>query len=140
MKYSNTVEYNISTKLDSSGLQKLKTELQQVELKLQKMGNQKLLNPDDFSNARTQIRGLSDALSKAFDPTLGITNLSKLNEELKSSGVTTEGLRSAFSQLGTDGQIAFNNVIGELGKLDTGILRTNSQIDKLFTTFSNTFR
>lgn len=139
-KYSNTVEYNILTKLDSSGLTKLKTELQQVELKLQKLGNQKLLNPEDFSDARTQIRGLSDALSKAFNPTLGITDLSKLNKELQESGVTAEGLRSAFSQLGTDGQIAFNNVIGELGKLDTGILRTNSQVDKLFTTFSNTFR
>ena len=139
MKYSNTIEYNISTKLDSSGLQKLKTELQQVELTLQKMGNEKLLD-GSFSEAREQIQRLGDALTKAFNPSLGVLDLSTFKTELKESGVTMQGLKDAFTQAGSEGQIAFNNLIGQLGQLDTGIQRSNSQIDKLFTTFSNTFR
>lgn len=139
-KYSNTVEYNIKTSLDSKGLTQLKSELQGLELKLQNMGNKGLLDEKTFSDARNQIQGLGQALTDAFNPSLGMLDLSKLNQELKNNDVTAQGLKTAFSQLGSEGQVAFNNLVGELGKLDTGILRTNSQIDKLFTTFSNTFR
>jgi hypothetical protein len=41
LKYSNTVEYNISTKLDSSGLTKLQAQLKQVENSMQQMANKK---------------------------------------------------------------------------------------------------
>ena len=140
MKYSNTVEYNIKTSLDSKGLTQLKSELQGLELKLQNMGNKGFLDEKTFVDARNQIQGLGQALTDAFNPSLGMLDLSKLNQELKSNDVTAQGLKTAFSSLGAEGQVAFNNLVGELGKLDTGILRTNSQIDKLFTTFSNTFR
>lgn len=140
MKYSNTVEYNIKTSLDSKGLTQLKSELQGLELKLQNMGNKGLLDEKTFVDARNQIQGLGQALTDAFNPSLGMLDLSKLNQELKNNDVTAQGLKTAFSSLGAEGQVAFNNLVGELGKLDTGILRTNSQIDKLFTTFSNTFR
>lgn len=139
-KYSNTVEYNIKTSLDSKGLTQLKSELQGLELKLQNMGNKGLLDEKTFVDARNQIQGLGQALTDAFNPSLGMLDLSKLNQELKNNDVTAQGLKTAFSSLGAEGQVAFNNLVGELGKLDTGILRTNSQIDKLFTTFSNTFR
>lgn len=140
MKYSNTVEYNIKTSLDSKGLTQLKSELQGLELKLQNMGNKGFLDEKTFVDARNQIQGLGQALTDAFNPSLGMLDLSKLNQELKNNDVTAQGLKTAFSSLGAEGQVAFNNLVGELGKLDTGILRTNSQIDKLFTTFSNTFR
>lgn len=140
MKYSNTVEYNIKTSLDSKGLTQLKSELQGLELKLQNMGNKGFLDEKTFVEARNQIQGLGQALTDAFNPSLGMLDLSKLNQELKNNDVTAQGLKTAFSSLGAEGQVAFNNLVGELGKLDTGILRTNSQIDKLFTTFSNTFR
>ena len=140
MKYSNTVEYNIKTSLDSKGLTQLKSELQGLELKLQNMGNKGLLDEKTFVDARNQIQGLGQALTDAFNPSLGMLDLSKLNQELKNNDITAQGLKTAFSSLGAEGQVAFNNLVGELGKLDTGILRTNSQVDKLFTTFSNTFR
>lgn len=140
MKYSNSIEYNISTKLDSKGLTQLKTELQSLELKLQNMGNKGLLDEKTFVDARTQIQGLGNALTEAFNPSLGMLNLAKFNEELKQNGVTAQGLKSAFGQMGAEGQVAFNNLVKEVGKLDAGILRTSSSIDKIFVTFSNTFR
>ena len=140
MKYSNSIEYNISTKLDKSGLTQLKTELQGLELKLQDLGNKGLLEEKTFSDARDQIHGLGNALTEAFNPSLGMLNLQKFNNELKQNGVTAQGLKTAFSQMGAEGQVAFNNLINQIGKLDAGILRTSSSIDKIFVTFSNTFR
>ena len=139
-KYSNTIEYNIKTSLDSKGLTQLKNELRSVELSLQKMGDKDLLNTKSFSDARVQIQNLRESLSKAFDPSLGILDLSKLNTELKESGITASSLKSAFTQAGSEGQVAFNNLVKELGRVDTGIQRSNSSLDKMFTTFSNTFR
>ena len=140
MKYSNTIEYNIKTNLDAKGLTQLKSELQGLELKLQTMGDKGFLDSKTFTDARNQLQGLGQALTDAFDPSLGMLNLSTLNKELQDNGVSAQGLKNAFNSLGAEGQIAFNNLVGQLGKLDTGILRTNSQIDKLFVTFSNTFR
>ena len=88
MKYSNTVEYNIKTSLDSKGLTQLKSELQGLELKLQNMGNKGFLDEKTFSDARDQIQGLGRALTDAFNPSLGMLDLSKLNQELKNNDVT----------------------------------------------------
>lgn len=138
MKYSNSIEYNISTKFDSSGITKLKSELAQLELKFQNMGNKNQLFK--FDEYRAQIQGLGDALTEAFNPSLGIINLQQFKTSLKENQVTAQGLRDAFKAAGADGQIAFNNLIGQIGRLDTGIKRTSSAVDKMFTTFSNTFR
>lgn len=138
MKYSNSIEYNISTKFDSSGITKLKSELAQVELKLQNMGNKNQLFK--FDEYRAQIQGLGDALTEAFNPSLGIINLQQFKTALKENQVTAQGLRDAFKAAGADGQVAFNNLIGQIGRLDTGIKRTSSAVDKMFVTFSNTFR
>lgn len=139
-KYSNTVEYNISTKLDSSGLTKLQTEIQKIELSLQKNANRGLLSSSEVEKARTQLEGLGTALTKAFNPSLGMLDLTKLQSNLKGTEVTAEGLGRAFQLAGTQGEVAFNDLIGQLGRLDTGLAQSNSALDKMFTTFSNTFR
>lgn len=138
MKYSNSIEYNISTKLDKSGITQLKNELAQLELKFQNMGNKNQLF--NFDTYRSQIQGLGDALTEAFNPSLGIIDMQKFKISLKENQVTADGLRKAFQAAGSDGQAAFNSLVGQLGSLDVGIKRTSSAVDKMFTTFSNTFR
>ena len=66
--------------------------------------------------------------------------LKGFKEALKENHVTANGLRQAFQMAGSDGQVAFNNLIGQLGRLDTGIKRTSSAVDKMYVTFQNTFR
>lgn len=140
MKYSNTVEYNISTKLDASGLTKLQSQIKQVELSLQRMGDKEFLNSDRVSEARKQLEGLSTSLTKSFNSSLGILDLSKLQTELRTAGVDAKGLGTAFNMAGSQGQAALNGLITQIGNFNGGIERTSSQIDKIFTTFSNTFR
>ena len=138
-KYSNTIEYNISTKLDSKGLTQLQQQLKQIEISLQKMDNAGSLS-SKFADARTQIKGLGNALSEAFNPSLGMVDLAKFNTALKENGVSAAQLKSAFQLVGADGQVAFNNLIGQLGQLDLGLKRSNSNLNKIATTFGNTFR
>jgi hypothetical protein len=140
LKYSNTVEYNISTKLDSSGLTKLQSQIKQVEFTMQQMANKELLNPTKVENARSQLEGLSSALSKSFDSSLGMLNLAQFRNELQQSKVSAEGLKSAFSMTGSQGAEAFANLAKQIGHFNEGIERSSSTLDKMFTTFSNTFR
>lgn len=138
-KYSNTIEYNISTKLDPKGLTQLQQQLKQIEISIQKMDNAGSLN-NKFADARAQIKGLGNALSEAFNPSLGMVDLAKFNTALKENGVSATQLRSAFQLAGADGQVAFNNLVGQLGQLDLGLKRSSSSLNKIATTFGNTFR
>lgn len=139
MKYSNSIEYNISTKFDSSGLTKLQTQIREVELSLQKMSNAGNFAPT-IEKARNSLQGLNKALTNAFNPSLGIIDISKFRAELAKGKVDLEGVASGFRLAGTQGQTAFNSLIGQLGRFDSGISRTSSALDKMFVTFQNTFR
>ena len=139
-KYSNTIEYNIITKLNSSGISQLQTQLKQLELSMQKFSNQKLLSDKSVSEARTQLQGLSSALTKSFNPSLGMLDLTQFNAQLKESGVSARGLSQAFSLGGAQGQVALNNLTTQIGKFNSGVERTSSAADKMFNTIQNTFR
>ena len=140
MKYSNTVEYNISTKLDSSGLTKLQSQIKQLENSMQQMANRELLNSDKVQAAKTQLEGLNTALTNSFNSSLGILDLSKFRAELDKSGVSAAGLQSAFNMMGAEGQAALNGLTTQIANFNGGMERTSSAVDKIFTTFSNTFR
>ena len=140
MKYSNSIEYNISTKLDKSGLTQLQTQIKQVELTMQQMANRELISAPKVQAAREQLQGLSTALTKSFNPSLGMLDLSKFRAELTESKVTAEGLQTAFSLTGAQGAQAFGTLAKQIGNFNNGIERTSSTLDKMFVTFSNTFR
>ena len=140
MKYSNSIEYNISTKLDKSGLTQLQTQIKQVELTMQQMANRELISAPKVQAAREQLQGLSTALTKSFNPFLGMLDLSKFRAELTESKVTAEGLQTAFSLTGAQGAQAFGTLAKQIGNFNNGIERTSSTLDKMFVTFSNTFR
>ena len=139
-KYSNSIEYVISTKLDSSGLNKLQTQLRQLELSLQNMADRELISEGSVEKARQQLQSLSTALTKSFNPSLGALDLQKFRNEIKSSKLDVEQLMNAFKNGGAQGQIALNNLIGQIGQLDTGIRRSSSTLDKMFNTIGNTVR
>jgi hypothetical protein len=67
-------------------------------------------------------------------------DFSKLRAELTSTGVSADKLQTAFRLSGTEGQTALASLAKELVNFNAGVEKSNSTIDKLFTTFSNTFR
>lgn len=139
-KYSNTVEYNISTKLDGSGLTKLQAQIKQLENSMQQMSNRELIDEEKVRSAKAQLEKLNAALTNSFNSSLGILDLSKFRAELDSSGVSALGLQSAFNMMGAEGQAALNGLTTQIADFNGGMERTSSAVDKIFTTFSNTFR
>lgn len=139
-KYSNTIEYSITTKLDAKGLTQLQNQIREVEASLSRLATKKDSDPFNFGESVQQLQKLNKALSSSFDSSLGMLNISKLKTELKDAGVTANQLGQAFSQGGAQGRIAFNNLLGQIGKIDTGLKRTSTTVDKMFNTISNTVR
>lgn len=140
-KYSNTIEYNITTKLDAKGLTQLQNQIREVEASLNRMGSKKGLDEAfNFSESAKQLQELNRALSTSFNSSLGMLDISKFKTELKDAGVTAQSLGKAFSEGGTQGKIAFNNLLGQLGKVDTGLKRSSATVDKMFNTIKNTVR
>ena len=137
-KFSNTVEYNLRTTLDSSGIAQLQNEISKTLRTLDELGNKKILSPSQVSAATKDIQQLQNAFSKAFDPNLGMLNLKTFQKEL--SGLNVDSLRQSFSSAGVQGTQLFNNMIGQIGKMDTSFRNLSSTTDKIFNTMGNTVR
>ena len=87
-KYSHDVIYNIKTRLDSSGISKLQSELSRVMSAL----NQKtqigkgLIDNKGISQSINNIQRLKNALNTSFNSKTGILDLQKFNQEIGKSG------------------------------------------------------
>ena len=85
-KYSNVVEYNIVTDVDSSGIVKLQNELTKLKqsLKFDKIGFGQLGFDDaKIDKSIRKVNQLQSALTAAFNPKIGTLDLSKLNTSLQ---------------------------------------------------------
>ena len=138
-KYSSTIEYNIKTNLDASGLQKLQAQLSTVQnaLRNSKSAQQDPLGVKSSIDAVQQLKAI---LNKSFNSKLGILDLSKLNTELKQSTGLVQQLNTAFNKAGASGSAAANNLVARLYKMDTGLKSVSKATDKIVNTIGNTFR
>ena len=82
-KYSNTVEYNIRTTLDTSGVTKLQAQLTQLQNQVKILGAKELMPAHQVSNTLTKIKQIQNALTQAFNPKLGMLNTSAFMKNLQ---------------------------------------------------------
>ena len=139
-KYSHTVEYRISTSLDSSGIAKLQAEIRNVENELQLMANRDLISDTQATDAIRKVQQVRDTINKSFNTRLGMLDFSQLIKNLNNLEGGITGVRQAFSLAGTAGDKAFVSTVGQLGKLDTGLKSVSKTADKVFNTIGNTVR
>lgn len=137
-KYSNTIEYNLRTTLDSSGITQLQGQLAGIRIQLDQMGKQKLIDPKEVYAAQGQIEKLGKALSTSLNPQTGLLDLSKFQKQL--DGLSLAQLEQSMSKVGASGQVAFGNLIGQIGRIDTSFKSISSTADKIFNTMGNTVR
>lgn len=138
-KYSQTVEYNLRTSLDASGITKLQTELNKVRATIQEMGSGKE-ELFGFDIALKNITKIQSLLNKSYNSRIGMLDLSAFNKGLKESNLSLVDMRASFKLAGNQGQQAFTQMLGRLGQLDTGLKATSSTMDKIFNTVGNTVR
>lgn len=139
-KYSNTIEYNLRTTLDRSGLTQLQIELNKVSVQLKEMQSQRLLDPSQVDSSISTINKFKSALNSSFNSKIGMLDMSKFVGQLQESKVSLNSLQNSFALAGNTGKAAFAGVLGQLGKIDTGIKSTSSMVDKIFNTMGNTVR
>ena len=137
-KFSNTIEYNLRTTLDSSGINKLKGELSAVMMQLDRLGKRSLLDDSKVKEAQGQINKVSEALSKAMNPSTGLININSFKKEL--DGLSLSSLEKSMKLAGTEGSKAFGNIITQVGKMDTSTRSISNFADKIFNTMGNTAR
>ena len=137
-KYSNTIEYQLKTSADLKGIEQLQKSLTQVTTTLNRMH----LNPGvdhlGLDQSLANVQKLQDALTKAFNPKLGIINGQQLQKEIGNIGLDT--LINDLNKAGASGQIAINNMVGGLGRIHTNLNTISSAVDKVVNTFGNTVR
>lgn len=137
-KFSNTIEYNLRTTLDASGITQLQGQLSSINTQLDQMSKKELISSQEAIQAQKQIKQLGDALSSSLNPQTGLLDLSKFKQQL--SGLSLSQLEQSMSKVGTTGQIAFGNMIGQIGRMDTSFKSISSFADKIFNTMGNTVR
>ena len=137
-KFSNTIEFNLRTTLDASGITQLRGQLSSINTQLDQMSKKKLISSQEATQAQRQIKQLGDALSSSLNPQTGLLDLSKFKQQL--SGLSLSQLEQSMSKVGATGQIAFGNMIGQIGRMDTSFKSISSFADKIFNTMGNTVR
>lgn len=137
-KFSNTIEYNLRTTLDASGITQLQGQLASINTQLDQMGKKKLLSSKEVYAAQKDITQLGEALSTSLNPQTGLLDLGKFQKQL--SGLSLSQLEQSMSKVGAIGQQAFGNMIGQIGRMDTSFKSITSFADKIFNTMGNTVR
>lgn len=139
-KYSNTVEYKLKTTLDSSGISKLQAEIKKTQTELKKLSEQNIISDSAMGTAQAQLSKFSKILNQSFNSKLGMLDLSKVNKLMGENALSIGKISTAFSMAGTKGEVAFNNVLGRIGKIDTGLKSMTKTTDKIMNTIGNTAR
>ncbi len=139
-KYSSTIEYNLKTTLDSSGITKLQQEIKQTELELQRMSSQELLSSSQVSKAQTQINALKTAISKSYNGKLGLIDWSKFNSEFTKAKGSVTSFSESMSKIGSRGSAALSQTIGTIGQIDTKMSSLSKTTEKVWNTLGNTVR
>lgn len=137
-KYNNTVTYNLKTTLDASGLTKLQNELNVINSKVQQMTVKTLVDDKTKQETLKSIEAVQQALNKSFNPKMGMLDISKFQKQLQ--GLPLTKIQQDFKSIGIEGEVAFANMVGALGKIDIGLKSTNKAIDKFKQSIANTVR
>lgn len=119
-------------------LQKELSEVNKSFLKMSENSDKTGFTPEQATKSIQQIDKVKKALTQAFDSNLGVLNVDKFLGGLKSAGTLKE-IQATMAKT-AEGQIAFNSMLGTVGKMDTGFKNISSLTDKIFNTFGNTVR
>jgi TP901 family phage tail tape measure protein len=139
-KFSNTIQYNLKTTLDSSGLTKLQSQIRQTQSELSRLQSLNLVDDKQVTEAKARLQSLQTALNKSFNTKIGMLDMSAFQKNLAKSGTSIAQLGSAFSVAGSKGTTAFNSLVGQLGRIDTRMQSLSKSTDKVINTIGNTVR
>lgn len=138
------IDYTVGFKTDKSGLNQLKSSLQEIKAltaqDLMKIGGHNDIKKanDELEQLKTSIGLIDGALEKAFNADLGTLNISKFNQELKN--LPLKSIYKDFSNAGATGQAAFRNITAQVLTTNMQLKQTHKFLDEMATTMANTIK
>lgn len=143
MAKGGTFEYGIKFNVDKTSLNEINSYLSQI----QKIGADKLTIKMNGADGIKQIEEIKksativqEALQKAFNVRLNSANLLTFNKELQKAGINIETIYKQFSAIGIVGSTAFKNLTSELLTTNLELKESQTLLDKMATTMSNTVK
>ena len=79
-------------------------------------------------------------LDLSFNKDLGTLNVTRFNQELKKSNLTTTQIKADLAGAGATGAMAFNNLGSSILKTNIQLKQTSQLLDSLATSMANTIR
>ena len=144
MANGGTIKYGIEFNVNQQNLNNLKKELQNLKTltgqNLVDLGISKNLEDAGLKlkTLKNSISELEVAFNKSFSSTLGTTNLTKLNTELKKLNLNK--IAQDFNSMGVVGQNAFKTLTTNILTTNLQLKESNTLINKMAETMSNTIK
>ena len=143
MPGNNQITFGVGFNVNESGLNKLKQSLQEIQKMTTKdfsiasglKGQQAVQELNSIKASAAQVQ---TALAKAFNPTLGTTNITRFNQEMQKLNVPQ--IAAQFNQLGVSGQTAFLNIAKQSLSLNAPLKQNVGWLTKMGETLANTVK
>lgn len=146
MANGGSIKYNIGFNVDKSGLNQLKSSLQEIKNMTAK-DFMNITGGNDLSKAKKELDEIHRTLGKvdaafesAFNSDLGTLNIAKFNQTLSSSGLTIQKIQADLARTGTAGQNAFRNMTSQILTTNMKLKESHTLIDSMATTMANTIK
>ena len=136
-KNGGRIKFGINFDVDNTSLNKLKKSLQDIQ-------NIKLSNfkgiATDLNSAQEAARNVQIALEKAYNPTLGITNVQAFQKAIESSEGSIDNVYQKLKLAGPEGQAAFHRMATEVLTTNLKLKETNHLVQSMGKTMINTVK
>lgn len=134
---ANRINYTIGYTVDKTGLQQLQSLFQTIAFQAQEPGNKMNAGLQQAGKTATQLDAI---LEKCFNQDLGTLNVTRFNQELKKSNLTTTQIKADLAGAGATGAMAFNNLGSSILKTNIQLKQTSKLLDSLAISMSNTVK
>ena len=131
------IEFQVGVKQDQSSFKQLRQSLEQLSrIKLADFQG----SEQELKQLKSTANEVQQALTKAFNVNLNSVNVTKFNEQIKSTVGSVDKIYSSFSKAGAQGQVAFSQMARSVLTTNLQLKETNSLLDSMGTTMINTVK
>lgn len=135
------IRFNVDLQVKkNAGISQLIKSLQDVQNQVNKLSNSTPIKAEQFKQAAGAAKELEGILNQAWNSKLGQFNLDKLNQSIKNSFNSVQGLNDALSKGGSVGQTAFNSVARSVLNTNVELKQTKTLLDDMAQSMANTVK
>ena len=133
------IQYTIDFNVDKSSLAEINKQLDSIQAAMDKVNKAGGFDKE-LKTASDEARELKKILTDSWNPKLNQLDLSRVNNELKKTGLSITQIRTDFEKIGPTGTAAFNQFASSVLNTNMQLKQSSKLLDDMATTFKNTIR